>query len=328
MKRSPLGAKKAIGKGQGIVDARQKIIQKKRVQIRDARDIIAENARKSIKDARELLSSRKPASQRGAKRSPSVPRARMGRKGVRKHFDPLDDELDLITDMIIDDMKPIGSLKRTVFNEFHSVAPPISMPQLPKFKIANDVPRVSPDPFDCYNVPSRRIIPAMPIRPERVERYQPGRVMSAHMDAYEPRKSILRSAQADDHDDRFVNNRYFASSSDSVRSRLYNESRDRNESAGIFAKLPVGGASPEAGRRIIVSNLHISVTESDVQELFEDIGALKNVKLVRPGIAEVVFKNQEDAEEAVSTYHNRQLDGQPMKCMLVPASSKSSSYKR
>lgn len=53
------------------------------------------------------------------------------------------------------------------------------------------------------------------------------------------------------------------------------------------------------------------------QELFEDIGQLLAAKLVRPGVAEVIYKNLKDAQKAVDTYHNRQLDGQPMKCLLV-----------
>lgn len=72
-----------------------------------------------------------------------------------------------------------------------------------------------------------------------------------------------------------------------------------------------------AGHRIVVSNLHSSVIEDDIKELFEDIGQLLSAKLVRPGVAEVIYKNLKDAQKAVDTYHNRQLDGQPMKCLLV-----------
>lgn len=54
-----------------------------------------------------------------------------------------------------------------------------------------------------------------------------------------------------------------------------------------------------------------------LQELFEDIGQLLVARLVRPGTAEVIYKNLKDAQKAVDTYHNRQLDGQPMKCLLV-----------
>lgn len=51
--------------------------------------------------------------------------------------------------------------------------------------------------------------------------------------------------------------------------------------------------------------------------MFEDIGELIDARLVRSGVAEVIFEKQRDAEIAVETYHNRQLDGQPMKCLLV-----------
>lgn len=45
-------------------------------------------------------------------------------------------------------------------------------------------------------------------------------------------------------------------------------------------------------------------------------------RLVRPGTAEVIYKSVEDAQKAVELYHNRQLDGQPMNCLLVtPRSS-------
>lgn len=53
------------------------------------------------------------------------------------------------------------------------------------------------------------------------------------------------------------------------------------------------------------------------QELFEDVGELLVSRLVRPGTAEVIYKTLKDATKAVETYHNRQLDGHPMKCLLV-----------
>lgn len=314
-KASPQAARASL-------DARSKIIQKNRVKIRDARDKISANARKTIKDARELLTSKKPAVP-GLRTQKKISTPR-GRPKSALLMDE-DDDFD-ISELKELHLKPVGAIKRTVRNEMFRKAPP-SMPKLPQFSFDHELSRLSPDPFDCY-VPTRRPIAIPPLRPERVERYQPGRIMSAHMDSYEPRKSILRSAHADDHDDRFENDRYFSlSSSDGVRARLYNESRDRNESAGIFAREPVRGSSPppaQIGHRIIISNLHTSVTESDVRELFEDIGTLVSASLVRPGIAEVVYKSLGDAEEAVESYHNRQLDGQPMKCMLVRSSSKPS----
>lgn len=124
-------------------------------------------------------------------------------------------------------------------------------------------------------------------------------------------------------DDRFVSNQI----SDNMKSRLTDKPRDPNESMGIFANeshkqqyqqqqnhhQQMHHQPSPNGYRIIVSNLHSSVSDGDVKELFEDIGPLISSKLVRPGVAEVVYVVSKDAEEAVETYHNRQLDGQPMK---------------
>ena len=41
--------------------------------------------------------------------------------------------------------------------------------------------------------------------------------------------------------------------------------------------------------------------------------------MIQPGHAEVVFVNRVDAKKAVEIYHNRQLDGKPMKCQIVGA---------
>ncbi|KAG5899131.1 hypothetical protein JTB14_021629 [Gonioctena quinquepunctata] len=98
-----------------------------------------------------------------------------------------------------------------------------------------------------------------------------------------------------------------------VHSRL-DSSPSTPESHGIFSQTKV---VVPAGHRIVVSNLQSSVTQDDIKELFEDIGQLLAAKLVRPGVAEVIYKNLKDAQKAVDTYHNRQLDGQPMKCLLV-----------
>jgi len=77
------------------------------------------------------------------------------------------------------------------------------------------------------------------------------------------------------------------------------------------------GISPLQGTKIVIQNLQTSVTQEDILELFGDIGALRRAKLVNPGHAEVTFVNKGDAVKAVEIYHNRQLDGKPMKCQLV-----------
>ena len=49
-----------------------------------------------------------------------------------------------------------------------------------------------------------------------------------------------------------------------------------------------------------------------MQELFGSIGALKKARLMKPGMAEVVYMSREDALSACKKYHMRELDGQPM----------------
>nr|XP_006819007.1 PREDICTED: polymerase delta-interacting protein 3-like [Saccoglossus kowalevskii] len=76
------------------------------------------------------------------------------------------------------------------------------------------------------------------------------------------------------------------------------------------------GVSPLQGARMTITNLHPSVSGDDIEELFGAVGALKKTRLLRPGSAEVVFVKREDAMSAFKTYHNRELDGQPMQCKL------------
>ncbi|XP_028409789.1 uncharacterized protein LOC114532476 [Dendronephthya gigantea] len=72
--------------------------------------------------------------------------------------------------------------------------------------------------------------------------------------------------------------------------------------------------------KIVVTNLHSRVIQADIAELFGAIGPLVSVKMEN-SVAEVVFANAKDAESAYQKYHNRMLDGQPMKCTLGIANS-------
>ena len=93
------------------------------------------------------------------------------------------------------------------------------------------------------------------------------------------------------------------------------------------------------GSKIVITNLQTTVSEGDVLELFGDIGAVRRAKvkkvfysdswidlagdifqLVTPGHAEVTFVNKKDALKAVEIYHNRQLDGKPMKVLVTDQS--------
>jgi RNA recognition motif-containing protein len=82
---------------------------------------------------------------------------------------------------------------------------------------------------------------------------------------------------------------------------------------------PAAAVSPLQGAKVVITNLHESVSEDDIVELFGDMGAIKRAKMAKPGTAEVVFVKLSAAAKAVETYHNRQLDGKAMKCRVVGA---------
>ncbi|KAJ8251853.1 hypothetical protein GJAV_G00226150 [Gymnothorax javanicus] len=85
---------------------------------------------------------------------------------------------------------------------------------------------------------------------------------------------------------------------------------------GVQGAAPQPVFSPLEGTKMTVNNLHPRVTEEDIVELFCVCGALKRARLLKVGVAEVVFVRKEDAVTAYRKYNNRCLDGQPMKCNL------------
>lgn len=81
-------------------------------------------------------------------------------------------------------------------------------------------------------------------------------------------------------------------------------------------KSDVESVSPLQGFCVKISNLHPSVSQEDIIELFAAVGALRRTRLVRPGYAEVIFVNYKDAAAAVARYHMRELDGLPMNLLF------------
>lgn len=226
--------------------------------------------------------------------------------------------------------QPMANASRTLHNDAFTL--PISMPPLPHFRtvrVTNTVmnlnngtslmnfaePSISPDPdpFDQYEVNRR---PNMNVPPPPLPGNRPLRSILRTRPSTPPPPSISSIQGVP------------MNLSPSMRARL-ERAPNPNKSMGIFAhnfsdEPPVKSyrtRSPSpptfAGYRIVVSNLHPSVTQIDIKELFEDIGHLLESRLVRPGVAEVIYRNLKDAEKAVDAYHNRQLDGQPMNCLLV-----------
>ncbi|XP_035909614.1 polymerase delta-interacting protein 3-like [Anopheles stephensi] len=227
----------------------------------------------------------------------------------------------------------LANATRTLHNDTFSL--PSSMPPLPHFRTvrgpllstsngsslmnftASTTINTEPDPFDQYEVNRRPnlSVPPPPLPPNR------------------PLRSILRTRPSTPPPpvlSQPITTGVPLNLSPSMRARL-ERAPNPNKSMGIFAHNFNGEPSGKnfftrspspppivtAGYRIVVSNLHPSVTQIDIKELFEDIGDLVESRLVRPGVAEVIYRNLKDAEKAVDAYHNRQLDGQPMNCLLV-----------
>ncbi|CAF3822612.1 unnamed protein product [Rotaria sordida] len=72
---------------------------------------------------------------------------------------------------------------------------------------------------------------------------------------------------------------------------------------------------------ILVTNLQPSVTEEDVIELFSEIGRINEITTLSQGCVQIIYTKREHAEQAVTKYHNRLLDGQFMYVSLQQSSS-------
>eukprot|EP00798_Chlamydomonas_sp_ICE-L_P012579 gene12579-15803_t len=81
--------------------------------------------------------------------------------------------------------------------------------------------------------------------------------------------------------------------------------------------------APELGTKLFISNLAANVSVDDIQELFTTSGPLMRHRLIFDkderwiGQAEVVFRNADDAREAIKQYNNVQLDGKKLKIELA-----------
>uniref|UniRef100_T1PJS5 RNA recognition protein n=1 Tax=Musca domestica TaxID=7370 RepID=T1PJS5_MUSDO len=329
-----------------ITDARMKIIQKNRAKIRDARDKLVEitrnngDVRKKLSQKQDLISSKPPykassfkysrlggdvggriggklaADGGGLKTRNSGYKSSLSTASLRRN-EVLEIprgyvDYDNMEKMEEEEYAAATRLSRTVRNDMVYDMGSSSSRRLDSWgTVHND----HFDPFDVYEVPhnarhERRLSPELPPPPA---------------------KGILRSSLRDRSPDPYQR-RYPSEHSShlsyEMRSRL-ERAPDPHASMGIFSN-PLtppsppngsssfgGSKSSSSGYRIVVSNLHPSVTQSDIKELFEDIGELYDSRIVRPGVAEIIYKSLAHAEKAVDTYHNRQLDGQPMKCLLV-----------
>lgn len=251
----------------------------------------------------------------------------MNNNGEENPFERID--LQRLT--VNQSMGSLANATRTLQNDAFALA---TMPPLPNFRtvrattsamnLNNSTPLMNftqssinsdLDPFDQYEVNRR---PNMNVPPPPLPVNRPLRSILRTRPSTPPPPSITTTQGVP------------LNLSPSMRARL-ERAPNPNKSMGIFAHnlsgeppvksyrtlSPSPPTNSTTGYRIVVSNLHPSVTQIDIKELFEDIGDLLESRLVRPGVAEVIYRSLKDAEKAVDAYHNRQLDGQPMNCLLV-----------
>lgn len=285
--------KTAKAKPKPVLDARNKIIQKNRAKIHDARDKLTQIAKRNGDARLKLLQKnirllKKYGELDGAVsalrrvNNPSVGLKTQKRQAAPPKRAPYQRANEDVQ-MEVDYYPTSASLRRTVKNEI-AYAPASSMPPLPTFKNYVEPPRrMTPasrpaeyevDPFDCYEVPVQR--PYDVSEPRNLNRS----VLGAHMDSYS--RKDLRSnhleyerplpSQYKSGSDVHSSKRYIADEnshlSHEMRSRL-TRIPDATQSAGIFTNPyipnPRERQVTNAGYRIVVSNLHNSVTQSDIK---------------------------------------------------------------
>ena len=232
---------------------------------------------------------------------------------------------DMNMDYNDDYMMETAPLRRTVSNEYAPTPPP--PPPVFSIKPASSYTWVKPASSNITRiVPSRK--PEVEREHERARDYKViARSSMVNMPTKPPSPSYKedwtfgtksRTILAEDP----VDPKYYDSRSHreiGVKSRL-DSVPNKSRIMGVLSRSKTSSSSSSSqstGYRIVVSNLQANVTQEDIKELFEDVGELLVSRLVRPGTAEVIYKTLKDATKAVETYHNRQLDGHPMKCLLV-----------
>lgn len=290
-----------------VIDARNKIIQKNRAKIHDARDKLGQIAKRNGDARLKLLQknirllkkfgeldgavsalkrANKPSAGFFTKRGAAAAAAAgapLKRAPVAFQRPPPPPPITNNIDMDVDleYFPSSANLRRTVKNEIAYV-PSSSMPPLPTFKYIEPTRRMTSatrpaeyeaDPFDCYEVPVAR--PFDVSEPRNLNRS----VVGAQMDVYSHKTlrqvEYGRTLPSHYKTGSDPSKRYIADEnshlSHEMRSRLQ-RAPDNTQSAGIFTN-PYGHNSRErivtnAGYRIVVSNLHSSVSQSDIKVIF------------------------------------------------------------
>lgn len=316
-----------------IADARLKIIQKTRLKITDAREKLVEIAKQSG-DARfklkKMQEKRLKSGQRQRKRGQPPLILRSVNPSIVEPTITIRDDSD--EDM--DEDVPV--LRRTVNNNININR--LGDGRINDIHIADHDNMLTDDNDKMYSSWSAsrpltsRLMQQPPTQLKIVthnEHLPQGR-MPNEWDYQIPASSLINRQPAmkrtfgisrgggyEEEEDQYRTHRNSRMSQE-MKARLDTPAIPVSRSMGVLSQPSVPVSQP-VGHRIVVSNLQPSVTHEDIKELFEDIGPLVMSHVVRPGTAEVIYVNQKDAVAAVDAYHNRQLDGQPMKCLLVPS---------
>ncbi|CAK1545362.1 unnamed protein product [Leptosia nina] len=276
------------------IDARNKIVSKKRTQIRDAREKLIDIAQQ--KDARLRLEELR--AKKGNFTGPNVHKAINNRKTLEPFTNKRDRVFADPSRQVVS--KPFENRttnaerrhnNNNIFMEERSLAPKayLKSPIKPIMRTIDNDLEIIDDPMG--------------------EEYIPAAM------ALDSRKASLQ-LKITTH----ANNNY-------QRTAIREREKSPPHPPSILKKRPIAALrldkkktdieKPTLDFRVIVSNLCTTVTGGDIKELFGDVGGMVESRLVRPGTAEVIYKTVEDAQRAVELYHNRQLDGQPMNCLLV-----------
>ncbi|XP_063821822.1 polymerase delta-interacting protein 3-like [Ostrinia nubilalis] len=297
-----------LGKGKNVMprpkipitDARNKIIHKKRTQIVDAREKLAELAKQ--KDARLKIE------QMRLKRLSSQQKPRNMYQHRNKFLRTVQNKERLFIDpsrqVVSQPLATARNISKHLnlhsrrFDEpipIQAKLSGITRPQPILRTVENDI-EVIDDPMGDEYIPPKRTLSS-----NRKASLQL-KIIAHNNDPLEKRTAVYRSAVPE-------------------------KEKSPPRPPSILKKRPMAALrtdtvekkteKPVLEYRIIVSNLRNTVTSGDIEELFGDVGGMAESRLVRPGTAEVIYKTQEDAQRAVDLYHNRQLDGQPMNCLLV-----------
>ncbi|XP_047527701.1 polymerase delta-interacting protein 3-like [Vanessa atalanta] len=281
---------------QKIIDARNKIISKKRTQITDAREKLAELARK--KDARLRLE------QMRAKRA--MGKVQCGGSVNQNHGKFI----------------KVHTKRERVFTDpsRHVVSQPLAAKTLRKQTLTNKK-NIGDRSIEARSFAKSSLKPIIRTVENDLE------IIDNTMDEeYEPLRKSFSNRKAS------LQLKIVTHNNEINRTTIVEKEKSPPRPPSILKKRPMAALRIENKTekldkpheyRIIVSNLRSTVTGGDIEELFGDVGGMIESRLVRPGTAEIIYKSVEDAQRAVDLYHNRQLDGQPMNCLLVTPRSTS-----